>query len=135
MKITIHPNTGELSFDIDPENKAEIEQTLIIAKSLRNGHETSFSLASDEDLDLISPAPSSTNHEHIAAGLQSAEQLETWMYLRRNDRQRGISLASLARRFKLSSTAASARCSTLVRLGYAVRISNGYYRAIVPSEN
>lgn len=150
MKITIQPSTGELSFDIDAHNQAEVQQAITMALSVRNGNGTSQQpvrvvlLNDDQDdlapEDLIAPASRSTqaaitDDERIAAGLQTREQRETWLYLRRNDRVRGVALAGLAHRFKLSSTAASARACALMKLGYAVRIGKGYYRAVVPDED
>lgn len=151
MKITIHPTTGEMSFDVDAQNQKEVEQAMAFTLGLRNGHSdnavrTSLVFADDDDgellpEELITPSNTATHtsmlvteDERIAAGLKSHEQLEAWLYLRRHDRVRGVSLSSMARRFKLSSSAASGRCLTLVKQGYAIRISRGYYRAIVPDD-
>ena len=147
MKITINPGTGEMSFDFDAHNQTEVEQAVAVAQSIVNRNSshtpapTRAVLVFDDDgelapEDLIAPARSAvTDDERIAAGLQTREQRETWLYLRRNDRVRGVALAGLASRFKLSSTAASARTCNLVKLGYAVRLGHGYYRATVPDED
>lgn len=152
MKITINPTTGEMSLDIDPQNQKEVEQAMAITMGLRNGHSdnsvhTSLVFAEDDDdelspEDLIAPSNTAavtsapvTEDERIAARLRRREQLETWLYLRRHDRVRGVSLTGLARRFKLSSSAASTRCNRLVKSGYAIRISRGFYRAVVPEDN
>lgn len=146
MKITITSN-GEISFDIDAHNPTDVGQALLLAQQMRNGTQTAATartllmFASDDDdelpaEDLIVPASNNfSEDERIAARLQTREQLETWLYLRRNDRVRGIALSGLAHRFRLSSTAASARCATLVKMGYAVRIGKGYYRAVVPTDD
>lgn len=145
MKITINPTSGELSFDVDADNPTELHEALRIARQIRNGKEVentarALLVFSDDDEipaeDLIVPATNGvTEEEKVAASLQTREQFETWLYLRRNDRVRGVALAGVAQRFKLSSTAASARCGTLVKLGYATRIGKGYYRACVPNED
>lgn len=151
MKIIINPNTGEMSLDIDPQNQKEVDQAMAITMGLRNGHSdnsvhTSLVFMDDDDdelspEDLIAPSNTAsvtsalvTEDERIAATLRRREQLETWLYLRRHDRVRGVSLSGLARRFKLSSSAASTRCNTLMRAGYAIRINRGLYRAVVPDE-
>jgi hypothetical protein len=161
VKITIQPTTGELSFDIDAHNNAEVEQA--IAFALGVGHRANgqnpapvrhvLVFADDEDgemapEDLIAPAPPiqqsgrpwnpnpiTTDDDRVVAALQTREQRETWLYLRRNDRVRGVSVSGLAHRFKLSSTAASARACALMNLGFAVRTSKGYYRAIAPKDD
>lgn len=156
MKITIHPTTGELSFDIDAHNQAEVNQAITFALGIQGGNVSQpaapvramlvFADPDEDDetpVDLLSPGGNAATHhaaavsddERIAAGLQTREQRETWLYLRRNDRVRGVALAGLASRFKLSSTAASARACALMKLGYAVRIGKGYYRATVPDED
>lgn len=146
MKITINPSTGELTCDFDANSRMEVQQAINIARQIHDGKKVDAAartllVFSDEDdeipaEDLIVPAPTTvTEDERIASRLQTREQLETWMYLRRNDRMRGVALAGVAHRFKLSSTAASARCATLVKAGYAVRVGKGYYRAVVPSED
>ena len=145
MKITINPGTGELTCDFDADNRAEVQQAISIARQIHDGRNVDAAARSllvfDDDAkvageDLIVPAPApATEDERVAARLRTREQLETWLYLRRNDRVRGVALAGLANRFRLSSTAASARCGNLVKQGYAVRTRNGYYRAVVPTED
>lgn len=154
MKVNICPKTGDLSFTIDAKSQDEINQAVAFALLLRSGYSTEKQAPAvfvdpDEDadatdlLDLLSPGSAnsvqrtaaSVSDDDPPAGLYTREQRETWLYLRRRDRVRGVPLVSIAQRFKLSSTAASARACALVRMGYAVRVSKGYYRAAVPEED
>lgn len=146
MKITINPSTGELSFDVDAQNPVQVAAALKLARQFRDGKEVEDTARSllvfpddDDELpaeDLIVPANvAAKEEERVAASLESREQFETWLYLRRNDRVRGVALTGVAHRFKLSSSAASSRCITLMKAGYAVRIGRGYYRAVTPSDN
>lgn len=156
MKITIQPATGEVSFDnIDPANQREVEQVVAQAIAIvmasnghTNGHAVTALLTEPDDDDeltgeeLLMPAPAAVNiaqarrieeYDDVIAEL-SKKQRDTWLYFRRNDRVRGVSLAGCADRLNLSSTTASARASKLVELGYLVRISRGYFRAVIPHD-
>lgn len=144
MKITIQPATGEVSFDnIDPTNQREVEQIMaqaiaIVLASNGNGNGHKPDLAAE---DLLMPAPANTaqqrrvreDYDDVIAELNN-KQRETWLYFRRNDRVRGVSVGAFADRMGLSSTTASARCCVLMEMGYLTRIGRGYYRAIIPHD-
>ncbi len=126
MKVTIQSKAGEMVLDIDPEIPAEAELVLALL-AVAEGGTIESPVAGEDKIPAAQP-----EDENVLDMLESSSQRDTWWYLRRNDRSRGVPAATIAKRYRISGSAASARCSVLVDRGYAVRVSRGYYRAIVP---
>lgn len=151
MKITIQSGAGEMTMEIDPHVPAEADLALALTAVAQG--QTIHSPASspgysspvppleygnDDDDDELPPeellAPGDSVQQ-VLDSLVSSPQRDTWHFLRRNDRRRGVSIATVAKRYRISGSAASARCNTLMNLGYATRVSRGYYRATLPPED
>ena len=67
-------------------------------------------------------------------GKLNSIQYRTWEYLVENDIASGLHISALARGFGISNAAANSRLVTLQKLGYAVRIRKGYYRAVAKED-
>lgn len=57
-------------------------------------------------------------------------QFAVWSYLIDNDCETGIHIAAIGRAMGIKKDNSSWWCQTLLRMGYAKRISRGYYRAL-----
>jgi len=130
LKVTIDPKTGEITFDIAAGSSEEVEQAVAFARRLQNGSAPARPEPIKKEPAI--PVDRSREEEWVMSSIPIREQAETWLYLRRNDRVTGVPVAALARRCNISGSAASARCRTLVKTGYAVCIRKGWYRAVIP---
>lgn len=58
-------------------------------------------------------------------------QFKTWSYLVDNDSDTGVHISAIARHLGIKKDNACWWCQTLLQKGYAMRVSRGYYRALV----
>lgn len=111
MHITISP-TGEISMDTNGSSPAEVAGTILsIQRELRKQAEEA---AADG---------------RIPVSLNDC-QSETYDWLASNDVPVGVHISAVARQFKITRDAASARLQTLIEMGFARRVGTGRYRAV-----
>lgn len=124
MKVTINPLTGEVSFDLD----LTVDEALSIARQIKV--ETQPEAAPDAPASESPPLCRET-----ATAELTNDQYMTWQYLVDNENAvNGVTVAAVARHLRLNRGAANHRLVTLVKLGFAERISRGRYRAACGKE-
>lgn len=113
MKVRINAD-GSMEFDVD--NVADAAAVIRLATNKVEGI--------DAEDPVIQVAP-----RRNAAELNAA-QFKVWSYLVDNDSEIGVHIAAVARHVGIKKDNSSWWCQTLVRMGYAKRVSRGYYRAL-----
>lgn len=121
MKINVSPD-GTVSFDISTNTSAEVVE---IIEQLRN------SKTGIRQLPDISQKVQRTQPTTQKNGVElNSLQYETWEFLVDNDCSDGVHISAVARGFGIPHDAAGCRLRRLTDKGYAIRVAQGYYRAV-----
>ena len=110
MKVRINPD-GSMEFDVD--NVADAVALVGMATPRRKTSRRRRAPRADKATEL------------------NEIQLKTWSYLVDNDTETGVHLSDIARHLGIKKDNACWWCQTLLKAGYAQRVSRGYYRALV----
>jgi len=126
VKITF--NTDDtVSIDVWPSD--DLERLLAVAKLFRQSKPVKKPPRFEQPVGTLDfsarPGAVFNNTQHL-----NSLQYETWSFLVDNDCQNGIHVNAVARHLGISDSAASTRLRRLVSMGYAVRLSTGYYRPL-----
>lgn len=126
MRIRIEPD-GTVELDVADEQQAEAAVRLV--NRLRPGITASVTSGPAREK-VEEGVETEVVYEHSNEHTMTASQYEFWAYMVEHDKKNGIHISSLARRFRLSTDAASHRGASLIAIGAAERPRRGYYRAI-----
>ena len=121
MKITVDNITIEVA------NDSEVQTAVNVLRELR-GDAQAIRQANRRSTSMKEAA------EKVDTGTGELNRIQyrTWEYLVQNDCAGGIHVSQLAHAFGVDGGTASNRCNTLLKLGYAIRVAKGYYKARTP---
>lgn len=124
----------KISFELTPEQYLLVfEELAVISMKLSGDYAEEEEEEAEEP--ITTPEP-----EMVIGGMEGPEasltlhQFVVWQYLkdRSEDCPDGVTVSAVAGHFGIRATTANQRLRSLVKRGYAQRLSRGFYRVAVP---